>query len=897
MMTSGALALGALVALPAWLAAGLALRRSARALAASRSANAELQQRVEALARLEALVDSADEAIFAKDLEGRYLFFNREAERVTGKSRAEVLGRDDHVLFPPPQAQMLRRRGLEVIERGCSLTEEEVLDTVGGRRIFRATKGPLRDAAGRIVGEFGLSTDVTEQRNAEAALRGERELLREMSAIGQIGGWEHDLRADTMTWTEGMARILDLDPATPPTPELALGMLEAPSRAALRAAQDQALAQGRRYDVEVQVRTPLGRRKTARIVAWPQLEDGRVRRLRGILQDTTAQARLHAEIEDHRQNLEAQVRARTEELREARERAETASRAKSAFLANMSHEMRTPLNAILGFARLLERSALDRQQAGRVRKIDESATHLLGLVSDVLDLSQVESGELVLAQRDFELGAVMAEVRDAVAPAAAAKALALGVEPGALPLWLRGDPARLRQALLNFASNAVKFTPSGSVRIHCGRREAADGRVALHFEVCDTGIGIAPENQPRLFEMFEPGDASTTRRFDGSGLGLAITRRLAELMGGRVGVQSELGQGSCFWLDVALARGNAPVEPEADAENLVRVRHAGMRVLVVEDNPVNREVAAELLAAAGLEVALAENGQIALDALAHERPDLVLMDLQMPVMDGLQASAEIRRRPGLEGLPVLAMTANVTAEMRRACTEVGMKDFIGKPVVAQRLYETLLRWLPQRAVAQPAPVIDQAGALRRSGGKAERALRLQRLFRDSHRDDGARLAALREGADWTGLRRLAHGLAGAGGNVGATEVHRLASALEAAVVAGEPAPRLEQASRALEAALEACMVALDALGDAVAPPEQPTQPGIDSAGAARQLLTLLAAGDMASAGFLAEHGPALRPVLGDTLAPLGRLVSTFRFSEAEALLRPLLEPAPVQVAS
>ena len=444
---------------------------------------------------------------------------------------------------------------------------------------------------------------------------------------------------------------------------------------------------------------------TALLLALPLRQpDGRISNYLQLHEDISERQRLAAELDLHRHRLEEQVATRTAELAEARLQAEAANRAKSAFLANMSHEIRTPMNAIIGLNELLRRDPATPEQAQHLNKIAQASQHLMAIINDILDLSKIEAGKVTLEDRPLHLSALFDNVASIIGEAARSKGLQVAIDTDGMPVRLLGDATRLRQALLNYAGNAVKFTEHGGLTLRARLLEGdADGRLTLRFEVTDSGVGIAADRLPHLFSDFEQADTSTTRQYGGTGLGLAITRRLARLMGGEAGVESQPGQGSTFWFTAWLRPdpgsapqpkpAAAPAPVEGDIPALLRQRHGGARVLLAEDNEVNRELALYWLRDLALAVDTAVDGQQAVACATARHYDLVLMDMQMPRMDGLQATRVIRTLPGWQSIPILAMTANAFDDNRALCLAAGMNDFVTKPVLLATLHAKLLAWL------------------------------------------------------------------------------------------------------------------------------------------------------------------------------------------------------------
>ncbi|MBP5987346.1 MAG: PAS domain S-box protein [Azonexus sp.] len=930
---------------------GLVSRMQARLLASAEREKAAQSEKMRALQLIETIAESSDDAIFAKDLAGRYILFNRAACNFVGKPASEVIGRDDRAIFPPDQAAMLMEITEQVIRDNRFHTNEEALSTPGGDRVFLATKGPLHDAQGRVTGIFGISREITNRKATEAALLASEKRFRTLFDNAAVAIMVHDAetgapvdanqhaldsygyetleqirehalwlappydRAEMVRWIhraihegtqhfewqsqaidgrhfwldvtisavviDGTRRVMSvatditarkqaeeqlrkLSLAVEQSPECVVitdirANIEYVNEAFLRVtgyAREEVIGQNSRilqsgltpkenyvalWDALAHGKPWHGefynRRKDGSefvefaIVAPIRQPDGCITHYVAIKEDITEKKQIARELDAHRYHLEELVASRTAELSEARAQADAANAAKSQFLANMSHEIRTPMNAIVGLTHLLRQSNLSIAQLERLKKIDTAAFHLLAIINDILDLSKIEAGRMQLEKTDFSLSEILDHTRTLIAEAAGKKGLVVEVDPGDVPMWLGGDPTRVRQGLLNFAGNAVKFTEHGRIALRTRLQGEDENFLLVRFEVEDTGIGIAPDKLSRLFTSFEQADTSTTRKYGGTGLGLAITRRLARMMGGDAGVTSQLGKGSTFWFTARLQRGHdatqtAVEEATVDPATELAKTRAGARILLAEDNEINQEVATEILRAVGLNITIANDGREAVDRATAQPFELILMDMQMPRLDGVAATQEIRDLPGWENRPILAMTANAFAEDRQRCLDAGMNDFVAKPVDPEDLYRVLLKWLPSRDATPRAGTAESADQY---GGLLERLasidgldlahgmamalnrqpfyVRLLTTFLERHRDDPELLRHHVAQGNHTAIQRMAHVLKAGTDNIGAPAITELAKSILAAEYLGQT--NVAELGTALANALEPLIEALE----------------------------------------------------------------------------------------
>lgn len=650
------------------------------------------------LRNLRRALDDVPAYVYIKDAQGHYRYANRKTLELFGVDAEQIVGRGDEVYFTPNAVEKLRAIDQQVIASGQS--KEMVTEIPGraGSRTYLDVKTPIFDEiSGRPQGLIGISTDITEQQRSLEAIR---KLSR---AVEQS--------PESIVFTNLDAEIEYVNAAflraTGYSREEVIGqnprILQSGKTPRERHLQMwEALNRGETWHGEFINKRKDGSEYIESVFVSPVRDDaGQTTDYVAVKQDITEQRQNELALDEYRSGLEKLVSQRTYELAVAKEAAESANRAKSAFLSNMSHEIRTPLNAIIGLNHLMQNSSLDAEQQARTHKLNQAAQHLLQLINDILDLSRIEAGRLELVTENFAPGDVIDDVAFMLRERAEAKGLQLIADTSGLPVCVVGDAMRLRQVLLNFVGNAIKFTEHGQVSLSGEVLDENNGIALCKFTVSDTGIGIPAAKQHRLFQPFEQLDSSMTRQHGGSGLGLAIARHLATLMGGEVGVDSTEGVGSRFWISARLKLGDLSATTlPASASTGTLAGH----VLLVEDDVVSREVGIDLLQMLGVSVTAVENGQLAVEAVQAKDFDLVLMDLEMPVLDGIAATRAIRTLPRGAFLPIIAQTASAFADTRERCLAAGMNGFLSKPIVVSRLRELLTEYLGVDPAIAPPPI-------------------------------------------------------------------------------------------------------------------------------------------------------------------------------------------------
>ncbi|MEI7671975.1 MAG: response regulator, partial [Deltaproteobacteria bacterium] len=724
------------------------------------------------------------------DPQDSFLYVSPSVERITGYSPDAFLNDPDLMgrIVHPDDRPLWDRHILENHNgyHGAAELTFRIVTAKGDVRWIGHVCQAVTADDGRPLGRRASNRDVTDQKQAEASLRDVSEHLQLAIQVADVGIWEFDVASNRFTWDATICRFYGIPPdKLDDVYEVWEARLHPDDLPEVQRAVQRALPGEEEFTLTFRIVRPDGTIRWMKSNARSRRDlEGKALRVTGTTVDVTEERLL--------------VQA-----------AETANRAKSAFLANMSHEIRTPMSGVLGMTGLLFNTPLTDQQRNYAEKIRKSGASLLAIINDILDYSKIEAGKIALERIPFSVETVIANVLNLFEPLAAEKNIELHttLDPE-LPDALLGDPQRLSQALSNLVGNAVKFTPTGEIRVAAKILRRTEAKVDLAIGVQDTGIGMTEEQISRLFTAFTQADTSTARRFGGTGLGLAISRNMVELMGGALHVESVSGKGSLFTIHVS-----CPIVTEAvemmgrdlksvtiHSQTSSPVRFTGVRALVVEDHAINREILVELLQQRGIEADVAVNGREAVAMVRENDYDIVLMDIQMPEMDGIMATREIRKldKTGVDRLPILAMTAEALAGDRERSLDAGMNDHLNKPIDPDALDAALRQWLPREkraavAAAEPGPVtnpdlllipptpaLDMDGGLKRLGGNRELYLRLLRDFVADHGDTLEQLLQELRSDRWEDALHRIHAIRGVAGNLGGKVLESAAAELEKA---------------------------------------------------------------------------------------------------------------------
>ncbi len=900
--------------------------------------NRQLTEEVEArktaqvaLNKLSRVVEQVPFSIIITDTGGRVEYTNLAFSRITGYSADEMHGKNPRLLSSGNTPAETYRDLWQALGRGEIWHGEFINRSKAGEdQLDRATVFPIIDEAGRTTHFASVQQDITRERQTDLQLERSKARLDAVLENAADGIITIDEQGNIEAFNRAAEEIFGLNsdaviggPVTVIIPPELHEKHKAGMQRYLQTGENRVI--GKRLEIKGQ--HSAGHQPDIEL-SINELRAAGERRFTALVRDITekkaaeyALNKIHDALDWERQQLAERVEERTLELRETNEELIQAAKAKDDFLANMSHEIRTPMNAIIGMSHLALQTRLDARQRNYIEKLHLSAEGLLGILNDILDFSKIESGKLDMEETDFHLANAMDQLVNLVGIKAEEKGLAwdFDISPD-VPAALVGDPLRLGQILINLGNNAVKFTaPGGHVRVSVRCREQDAGSVLLQFAVKDDGIGMSEAQKARLFRPFTQADSSTTRRFGGTGLGLVISKKLCEMMHGGIWVETEPGVGSSFFFTVRLGKqrnqperhGALAAAPRGTVEHSVDGL-TGAKVLLVEDNDINQELAMELLLSKGLRVELANNGREALDLLSRQDFDAVLMDCQMPVMDGYSATRKIREQERFKDLPVIAMTANAMAGDRDKVLAAGMNDHVAKPIKVNDMFVTLARWIaprkrilpspgktnpsPESGGLPPLPGIDVTAGLAVAEGNLRLYRRLLIRFKQQQTDfEHAFRAALDENSE--AAVRQAHSLKGVAGNLGARQVQAAAEALEKACESD--AENVDEHLAKLVAELEPVLAGLAALVD---PPENisgPTPGALDGVvleSLLRELNTLVGNDNVDADRVVGQLRPLL---LGTAYAAafdrLAKLVDAYDFDKASELLQELAKNIGIEL--